>query len=140
MNGYLFDTNVLSETRRPVPNQKVLDFVGTLTSETFYTSAIAIAELRVGALRKSLINPDEGKRISRWIDGVERRMRGRILVVDTEVAAIYAKMQQKRDRPIMDALLAATAIAHGLTMVTRNVRDFVHMEVEILNPWEWGPP
>ncbi len=136
MSGFLFDTNVLSETRKASPDQGVVRFISGVAREDFYTSAIVIAELRIGAERRTLTHPDEGESISQWIDGLERRfLHGRILVVDAKVASIYAKMQMQRDRPIMDTLIAATAIANGMVVVTRNVRDFVDLDVEVQNPW-----
>lgn len=136
MTMYLLDTNVLSETRRSQPNDNVLHFMEKARRENLYTSAIAIAELRLGAERKVLADLAEGERISRWIDALEKRMSGRILVVDARVAAVYGKLQRRRDNPIMDTLLAATAIAHDMVMVTRNVRHFLDFDVELIDPWQ----
>lgn len=136
MSGFLLDTNVISETRKDLPDERVLHFLQGLRSRDFYTSSIVFAELRVGAERRAITHPQEGNQISQWIDGLEKRFKRRILVVDARVAAVYAKLQMHRDRPIMDTLLGATAVANGLIMVTRNTRDFVSMDVEVLNPWQ----
>lgn len=140
MTKYLLDTNVLSETRRRLPNENVLRFLDSVRRDDLYTSAIAIAELHLGAERKLLQDIDGGERIARWIDALERRMSQQILLVDGRVAAVYGKLQRYRDNPIMDTLLAATAITYDLVMATRNVRHFVDFDVEIVNPWQFGVP
>lgn len=139
MNGYLFDTNVLSETYKRVPNANVLAFAGSIPSLEIFTSSIAIAELRRGAERKMLVDEVEGAKIDAWIDEIEVLMKGRIHSVDVKVAARWGRVVAKRDRPAMDMLIAATAIEHNLVLVTRNVRDFQDLDLEILNPWSWLP-
>ncbi len=133
---YLLDTNVLSETRKRTPAPQVLAFLGGLTDDAVYTSALVIAELRKGAARRKLLHASEGDALGQWIDGLEARMKGRLLPVDVQVAAIWGDLQAERERPVMDTLIAATAIAHGLVLVTRNVRDMDGLAVPLLNPWD----
>lgn len=135
---YLFDTNVFSETRKRAPSPQVMAFLGGLTDETVFTSALVIAELRKGAARKRLTDPSGGESIDQWVNGLELRLKGRILPVDVAVAAQWGDLQAERDRPVMDSLIAATAIAHRLILVTRNLHDMQGFDVPLLNPWVSG--
>lgn len=137
--SFLLDTNVLSETTRPQPNTVVLDWIATQAGESLFISAITIGELRRGALVLA-----EGKKrnaLLRWIEtGIKADFAGRILPVDTTVMERWADLQiatQKTGRrlPLMDSLLAATALTHGLTLATRNIADFQAADVPLLDPW-----
>ena len=137
--NFLLDTNVASETTRPQPSAAVLEWIAAQASESLFLSAITLGELRRGALLLAA-----GKRrtaLLRWIEtGIKADFAGRILPVDTAVMERWAELQiatQKAGRrlPLMDSLLAATALAHGLTLVTRNVADFEAADVPLLDPW-----
>lgn len=136
---FLLDTNVVSETMRKRPSAAVLDWVAAQVGETLFISAITLGELRRGALLLG-----EGKKrnaLLRWIEtGIKADFAGRILAVDTAVMERWAELQiatQKMGRrlPLMDSLLAATALAHGLTLATRNTADFQAADIPLLDPW-----
>ena len=136
---FLLDTNVVSETVKPRPEQRVIDwFAGQLATD-LYISAITLGEIVHGARKLR----DEGRRRSyeAWIRGeLLRDFEGRILPFDAEAATIWGEMLAAGDHaglplPAVDAQIAAVARRHGMTVVTRNVRDFSLMNVPLLNPW-----
>ena len=137
--NFLLDTNVVSETTRPQPSATVLDWMAAQPRESLFISAITLGELRRGALLLAT-----GKRrnaLLRWIEtGIKADFAGRILSVDTAVMERWAELQiatQKAGRslPLIESLLAATALAHGLTLATRNLTDFKSAGVPLLDPW-----
>ena len=137
--SFLLDTNVVSETTRPQPSAMVLGWIAAQPGESLFISAITIGELRRGAL--VLAAGKKRNALLRWIEtGIKADFAGRILPVDTAVMERWAELQiatQKVGRrlPLMDSLLAATALAHGLTLATRNLADFKAAGVPLLDPW-----
>ena len=137
--NFLLDTNVVSETTRPQPSAMVLGWIAAQPGESLFISAITIGELRRGAL--VLAAGKKRNALLRWIEtGIKADFAGRILPVDTAVMERWAELQiatQKVGRrlPLMDSLLAATALAHGLTLATRNLADFKAAGVPLLDPW-----
>lgn len=135
--SYLIDTNVLSELRRRDPDANVVRWLADRPSTTLYLSVLTMGELRRGV--EAL---PEGNRKSRLLDWLETELAsyfaGRILPVDAAVADRWGRLVAQADRPLpaIDSLLAATALAHGLTLVTRNLRDFQHPGLSVLNPWK----
>jgi hypothetical protein len=135
---FLLDTNVLSELRRPErADRNVARWSSGISVTQFFISAISLLEIERGALRISRKDATQGKILSEWIDGqVLVRFDGRILPVDAAVALRCAQLHVPDPRPERDALIAATALVHGFTMVTRNVDDFASTGVHLLNPWD----
>jgi predicted nucleic acid-binding protein len=132
--GYLLDTNVISEPQKPRPNPAVLAALRSMKDET-YLSVLTIGELRRGDAAKRLRHPAMSGRHAAWIDGLEAVYGERILPIDKATATLWGQISADRSRPVVDTLLAATAIVHGLTLVTRNVRDVSGLPVRLLNPW-----
>jgi predicted nucleic acid-binding protein len=134
---FLLDTNVLSELRRPEKaNRNVVAWAGSIAAASIFLSAISILEIELGVLRIERKDAVQGKVLRAWIDDqVLSRFEGRILAVDTAVAQRCARLHVPDRRGERDALIAATAMVHGLTVVTRNVADFEPTGVAILNPW-----
>jgi hypothetical protein len=134
---FLLDTNVLSELRRPEKaNRNVVIWAGSIAAASIFLSAISILEIELGALRIARKDLAQGKVLRAWIDDqVLPRFEGRILAVDTAVAQRCARLHVPDRRGERDALIAATAMVHGLTVVTRNVADFEPIGVALLNPW-----
>ena len=134
--SYLIDTNVLSELRRKEPNPGVVAWFEERPATTLYVSVLTLGEIRKGieALGKS-------KRKLKLLDWLETELpaffAGRILPIDEEVADRWGRLLASASRPVpaIDSLLAATALVHGLALVTRNVDDFPHPDLEIINPW-----
>jgi predicted nucleic acid-binding protein len=136
----LLDTNVVSELRKVrmgKADANVAKWVETLTTESLFVSAITLHELEIGVLLAERRDPPQGAMLRLWLETqVLPAFDGKILAVDTAVGRRAAKLHVPHPRPINDALIAATALVHGLTIVTRNVADFEGTGAPVLNPWE----
>jgi len=140
MSGYLLDTNCISEVLRIKPDPSVLNWLGAADESMLFLSVLTLGEIR-----KGLAGLPQGRRrtqLETWLE-VELRARfaGRIMAVDSAVADRWGLLaaQAKRQGTALsaiDGLLAATAIHHDLTMVSRDVNDFSNLGVPVLNPWE----
>lgn len=135
--SYLLDTNVLSELRRRVPDPAVVAWVEARPASTFFVSVLTLGEIRKGI--ESLA--DERRRLGLldWLEAdVPAFFAGRILAIDLPISDRWGRLLAQAGRPIpaIDSLLAATALQHGLRLVTRNVRDFAFPGLEIINPWQ----
>lgn len=138
---YLLDTNVVSERTRPRPDENVRRWLRTHRVSDAYLSVITLAELEQGILR--LGDTRRAQELTAFLGAVERQFRGRVLPVDRRVAHAWAALTARamgvgRGLGYADALIAATARAHDLTVVTRNTRDFAAAEVPLIDPWEAG--
>ena len=135
---FVLDTNVVSELRRPQhANPEVLAWAGGLPLASFFLSSISVLELELGTLRMERKDPAQGAMLRAWLDvQVLPRFAGRILPVDTAVAQRCAHLHVPDPRAERDALIAATALVHGMIVATRNVDDFAATGVSIVNPWE----
>ena len=136
--SYLLDTNVVSELRkRPGRvHEGVLQWASLRTPGELHLSAVSLLEIELGILRVERRDRLQGQRLRRWLsDGVLAGFTGRILAVDAEVALRAARLHVPDPRPERDAYVEATAIVHGLTVVTRNEADFRSSEVRVVNPW-----
>ena len=137
----LVDTCVLSELRRTDGNPRVRAMFATIAESDVFLSVLTIGELRKGIDR--LKAGPKKHALSTWIDMLAMSAEGRILSVDLETAVIWGEVSaraEKKGRPIpaIDGLLAATALRHGLHLMTRNVVDFEPTGVLLVNPWEDG--
>lgn len=132
----LLDTNVVSEFRKPSPHPRVLAWASLLPPLATYISAMTVFELEVGVQRRERTDPAQGARLRRWLtDLIDRDYADRVLPIDAEIAVIAARMHVPDPKPEHDAFIAATAIHHGFTVVTRNVKDFAPLGVRVLDPW-----
>ncbi|RAI37077.1 type II toxin-antitoxin system VapC family toxin [Rhodoplanes roseus] len=134
---YLLDTNVLSELRRPdKADASVAAWAAQVPKPQVFLSAITILEIEIGASRLARRDAVQGGVLRRWIDdAVLPRFADQILPIDTRVAQRCAALHVPDPRPERDAYIAATALVHGLIIVTRNARDFAPFGVDVLNPW-----
>jgi len=136
----LLDTNVISELRKARAGKadpNVAAWVRTVPPASLFLSAIVIQELEIGTLLAERRDPSKGAILRAWLeDHVLPAFSDRILPIDTAVALRSAALHIPNPRPIRDALIAATALTHGMTLVTRNVPDFASTGVQILNPWD----
>lgn len=137
---HLLDTDVVSELRkakagRADPN--VVAWITTTGPGGLYLSVITIHELEHGVLLAERADPPRGSILRQWLDdSVARAFSGRILPVDEDVARRAAAFHVPDPAPFRDALIGATALAHGLVMVTRNERDFIRFPgLQVTNPW-----
>ena len=135
---YLLDTNILSETRRKQSDQRVIEFLSATDASALYISVLTLGELRKGVALKKRIDPDTAKRLAHWVDGLGYSFADRILGIDAATATVWGELSAQRPRPVIDTLLAATAIAHDLVLVTRNTADVQDTKVNLLNPWKKG--
>lgn len=136
---FLLDTNVISELRKVRAgraDRNVAAWARSVPAASFFLSVIVIQELEIGTLLAERRNPSQGAILHAWLDGqVLSAFAERILPIDTAVARRSAALHVPDPRPIRDGLIAATAFVHGMTVVTRNMTDFVPTGVPILNPW-----
>ncbi|RXH09014.1 type II toxin-antitoxin system VapC family toxin [Bradyrhizobium guangzhouense] len=135
---FLLDTNVISELRRPdKADRNVIAWANSVPAANFFMSAISILEIELGARLIERKDAAQGAVLRAWIDDqILVRFEGRILTIDTAVARRCAQLHVHNPRAERDALIAATALVHGLTVVTRNVGDFEPTGVQLLNPWD----
>lgn len=138
---FLLDTNVISELRKVGDgraNENLVSWINAQESESFYVSAITIMELELGVLRIERRDGDQGTRLRAWLDRhVLPEFKERTIAVDLEVALTCARLHVPDPRSERDALIAATALVHKMTVITRNVSDFEPTGVQLLNPWNF---
>jgi toxin FitB len=137
--GYLIDTNVVSEWRKPRPDAGVISWLEDVDEETTFISVITVAELFEGVGRLPAGRRKDA--LSVWLsETLVPRFDGRILPIDAPTAVVWAQIVVRarsagRSTEPMDAFIAATAEQHDLTLVTRNVGDFAHLGIRVFNPW-----
>ena len=138
--NFLLDTNVLSEVQRPAPDMKVLGWLDAVDEDRVFISVASTAELRRG-----IALMDDGRRrtaLAAWLaNDLPSRFAERMLPIDHAVAERWGDLMARSRRSgvaltVMDGFFAATALAHDLTLVTRNVRDFAEFGVSLHNPWD----
>ena len=137
--SYLIDTNVLSETKRKIPDQNVISWLAVIDDSEAYISALTIGEIKKGAEKRE--SAKERSDLFSFLDKMRIRFAGRILPLTEETFVVWGKLiagfeKQGKPGPALDSLLEATAWEHDLVLVTRNVRNFRDSPVTILNPWE----
>lgn len=139
---YLLDTNVVSELRKAKSgkiDRNVLAWADSVATSSLFLSVVTIMELETGILLIERRDPTQGAVLRSWLNAhVLPAFSERILPVDTAVAQCCARLHVPDPRSDRDALIAATALVHGMTVVTRNIEDFAATKVEILNPWKSG--
>jgi hypothetical protein len=134
---FLLDTNVVSEARRRALLPKsVADWFTSTNAEILFVSAATFLEIEIGIRRLERRDPHQGGLLRRWKSAsLTPSFRGRVLPFNEEIADCCAAMHVPDPRPLLDSIIAATAIIHRLTLVTRNVADFAGMPVRLFNPW-----
>lgn len=139
MSGFLLDTNVISELVRPRPEARVRHWIDATEESLLFLSVLSMGEIRKGIVKLT----DRGRRVAleTWLDSVlALRFSGRILPIDQAIADRWGRIAaeasvSKAPLPVIDALLAATALHHDLTLVTRNTKDVARTRVPLFNPW-----
>jgi predicted nucleic acid-binding protein len=129
---YLVDTNVRSEARRG--NVAAARWLRGVDPLLVYVSVVTIGEIMKGAALKRSRDAVAGQALQDWLAGILQRHDKRILNVDSDVMLAWGQLQAVRPRPVMDCLIAATALVHGKIVVTRNEADFADSGVEVFNP------
>jgi predicted nucleic acid-binding protein len=137
---FLLDTNVVSELRKARAgraDEHVAAWAAGNSAASMFVSVMTIQELDIGVLLAERRDPPQGAILRRWLEEqVLPAFAERIIPVDAAVARRSAGLHVPDPRPVRDSLIAATALVHGLSVVTRNVIDFAPMGAEIINPWQ----
>jgi len=134
--NYLLDTNILSELRKPKPDKKVISFVSGIKASNIFISCISVGEVQKGI--SSCPNAKLKKELEHWLEIYLIGELGRqVLSIDNEVMLKWGKLVSAiKNLPIIDSLIAATCVTHGLVLVTRNVKDFDKIkELTVINPF-----
>jgi toxin FitB len=136
---YLLDTNVVSESRKKIPDANVQNWLESQPVGIQHISVISLGELLQGAKRAK--TPEQRASLEQWLERLEKRFGGRVLPLDSAVMQVWADVtataiNRGQTAPLMDSLIAATAIRYGLILVTRNTQDVKALGVKMLNPWK----
>jgi toxin FitB len=135
--SFLLDTNVLSEVRKGAcASASVMAWWDDVHPGDLYFSVIVAGEIHRGIQKLMKTDPSRAREFSEWLYSVVQAFEGRILQVDLETAEIWGRLTARRTLPLVDALLAATALAHDFTLVTRNTHDIHDTGVRYVNPFE----
>jgi len=138
MNGFLLDTNVVSELRKKDRCELKVDaWAKSVPRNTDYLSVLVIGELTRGAVLKRRNDPATADALEKWIERLKHLYGDRILPVSMEVAQAWGKLSAIRPIPPEDGLLAATALVHNLSLVSRNIKNVEGLGVQLLNPWDY---
>lgn len=136
---FLLDTNVIFELRKASTNKAEKNVVEWATQQSvgsMFISAISILEIEMGILQKERKDPAQAAILRTWLNShVLKAFSDRILPLDTSVAIQCAKLHVPNPKSERDAMIGATAKVHGMTLITRNIKDFRHMDLNIFNPW-----
>jgi len=138
VSGFLLDTNIPSEFRNPRPEPRVVKWVDSVAEDSVFISVVTLGEIRKGC---ELLDAGKRRKELDWLEvEVREWFAGRILPVTDAIAERWGRLEAQRQRlglPLntADGQIAATALEHGLTLVTRNVNDFRDLGVVVLNPW-----
>lgn len=136
---FILDTNVVSELRKAAAGKadaNVVKWASSVDASELFISVITILELEMGALQIERKDKAKGEILRCWLEKcVIPEFAERTLLIDTTVARRCARMHVPDKQSERDALIAATALVHGMTVATRNTRDFIHTGVKLVNPW-----
>lgn len=135
--NYLIDTNVISEVRKGDRcDANAARWWGSISDADVYLSVLVLGEIRKGVERARQSDPAQARALEKWLTTVVESYAERILPVDQAVADEWGRMAAKRPVSTVDALLAATAKAHRMTLATRNVSDVADLGVDVVNPFD----
>ena len=136
MTRYLLDTNVISELRRSRPHPAVAAWFEGIGQADVVLSVLTVGEIHQGIVRLGRRDPDQAAVLAEWLGRLERGYADRILPVTPAVARRWADLNAVRSLPVIDSLIAATAVEHRAVLATRNVRDLEGVGVPMVNPFD----
>jgi toxin FitB len=135
--SYLIDTSVISETIKNHPDKTVIEWLEQVPSEALFVSVITLGEIRKGI--EDLADKERKEKLRVWLEhDFTDWFEDRILPIDTEVADRWGRMiaETRHNIPVIDSLIAATALTHNLRLVTHNAQDYNYAGIEVIDPWE----
>lgn len=133
---YLLDTNIVSELRRPKPHKAVLKWIADVPVDQLFLSAVTVGEIQAGIEITREQDAAKAKELEAWLDQVVSSFG--VLPMDALAFREWARLKHRKSNTLIeDAMVAATAIVHRLTVATRNVRDFHNLGVDLVNPFEF---
>jgi predicted nucleic acid-binding protein len=133
--SYLIDTVVLSELRKKKRSESVVEWFRSTRGVDIFLSVVTIGEIERGVSQQQQVNPEFSQELTRWLDGILLYYGDRILPVSVNVARRWGELSAKIGNSGADILIAATALEHGLSVVTRNQRHFTPTGVHVINPF-----
>lgn len=136
--SFLLDTNVVSEAKRRRGDARVKEWFASASSSGLFTSVLVIGEIRRGVERLRRHDAAQAVLLDEWLRELKQVFADRVLLVTTEIAEEWGRLNVPDPLPTIDAYLVATAKVHGLTLVTRNTRDLQRTGVALLDPWTAG--
>ena len=134
--NYILDTNVVSELRRKRPDARVGAWFKWADARQLYISVLTLGEMAKGAAQREKYDQAQAAIYFDWLTTVRSHFADRTISVDTHVAEAWGRLAAQRPVAVIDGLIAATALVHGMTLVTRNVLDIADLGLTTLNPWE----
>ena len=135
---YLLDTDVISELRRRRRNRNVVDWISNVSAADLFVSVVTIGEIELGIARQRVRNPSFAKDLADWLELTLRAYEERILPLTVGIARRWGRLAAQLGNKQLNLAIAATALEHGLTVVTRNVSDFEPTGVTVLDPFGVG--
>ena len=136
---YLLDTNVLSELRKGMRGEeRVRAWAQAVSGDRHFVSVLSLGEIRKGIERLRRKTPEQCEVFEPWLQRLSVDYAGDILEVNDAIADHWGRLEASRTRPVIDGLLAATALEFGLNIATRNTRDFAGTGVKLVNPFDWS--
>ena len=131
----LLDTMVLSELRKTAPNAGVVSFIEAQTADALFLSVLTVGEIEAGIEKQRTAAPEFAEELNQWLTVMELQFAQCILPVTPAIAKLWGRLCVQTGNKGIDNLIAATALCHNLTVVTRNVKDFAPTGVRLLNPY-----
>ncbi|MBI2316502.1 MAG: type II toxin-antitoxin system VapC family toxin [Chloroflexi bacterium] len=138
--SFLLDSNVVSEARKPAGNPNVRAWLASTSSSDLYLSVLVVGEIRQGIERLRRRDASQAAGYERWLGTLQRDYRDRIVPISTDIADQWGRLNVPDPVPVVDGLLAATALVMGFTLVTRNTEQIARSGARLLNPFEATAP
>jgi hypothetical protein len=135
---YLLDTNIVSELRKTHPDRSVARWYATLPDNALFLSVLVIGEIHQGIKRLRRRDHDQASALDDWLETLKSTYADRIIPVTTDVAEEWGRLNVPDPLPLVDGLMAATALVHGWTLATRNTKHVERTGVQLVNPFEFG--